>query len=644
MSTEKPSFTTKSLPVKKITKTNPKPRRVSVKKTLEKRKKEQVIKPIKIKRLDTEKKEKSIGKKLASIYKDNEGHIPNMKRIKIKKTHPVLKFFFSLIIVGGLLAAAAWTGFFILPNNTKFSDKNVDLEIKGPTEISLGATTTYSINYNNRQNYSLTNTILTVQYPKGFIFVTSSFPAKNSGNTEWDLNTIKPKQKNSITITGKTYGAIKQAETWRVFLTYKPENYNYKSQKASTLNVGLKDINYTISIIGPDKVVLNDDAQYIFSVEKKDGAQLEQLELQASWSGYFNISTSSPALNDDNKWIIETNDEKKWEFKVKGKFTQPDKEGGSKIDAVLAIPVEAKEGQYYELAQTTLNTKLLKNELNLDLAINGSTSNFNTQPGKTLNFTVYFKNTSKNELKDAIIKLSIDAPSANNRSMLDWPEIIDGYDGDILGTQLNATIRRGDITWYNKYIPELSILKPGKDVTINLSIPIRTMKKFDLTQLKTQEIKVSAQANFKNDKGDKQSLQSNDITITTNSDLELEIRDSISINSKSQETHDLKWILTNNLHSLKDILVTADVYGKAEWKTKTKAPAGDLSYDNKTQKITWKIPTMPESLDILALPFTITVLEKNPTQQLLISKVKLEAYDEVTKKKIEIIGKEIGLK
>jgi hypothetical protein len=53
---------------------------------------------------------------------------------------------------------------------------------------------------------------------------------------------------------------------------------------------------------------------------------------------------------------------------------------------------------------------------------------------------------------------------------------------------------------------------------------------------------------------------------------------------------------------------------------------------------------MPESIDVANGTFTLVVNAKNPTQNTLLSKVKIEATDTVAGKKILLSGNEIKLK
>nr|WP_298660595.1 hypothetical protein [uncultured Flavobacterium sp.] len=127
-------------------------------------------------------------------------------------------------------------------------------------------------------------------------------------------------------------------------------------------------------------------------------------------------------------------------------------------------------------------------------------------------------------------------------------------------------------------------------------------------------------------------------TPTVNSDLKFEARD-----TASGSTHQINWVLTNNFHPLKNITLVADVYGDSTVEMPATAPAGEVNYSDSAKRITWNIPSMPESVDVLALPMTITLNKTNPTQALLVSKVHIQAEDTVTGEKLDFMGEEVPL-
>ena len=601
-------------------------------------------------------KQTKMVKQLTQIYQDTEGRLPDMKKIKIKKNRPGFKIFFIILLVGGLLSAAAWAGFFLMPNDKKFSQDQIKLRIDGPQNVISGTATTYKISYENNQSLALKQVTLNIQYPEGFVFVSSSVASKNSGHTEWQLDEIGAHKKKELTITGLTYGSLNQKQSWRVFLKYKPENFGSELQKASFLDVTVAQSPFSLTINGPSKTIIGNAAEYVFIVKKEEASQITKMELKPSWPQNFFITSSSPALSKDYKWIIEPNKttssptgapDGTWTFKITGKFSSaasetPSQNGGSANSGEISgALLTTTNNNAFALANAKAVTELTQNDLDFNLAINGSLTNFSSQPGGSLNITVALKNQSADAIKNVSLKLTLDAPSAKRQSLLDWSKIQDQFDGDIRGIQISDTLRRGEIVWSKTKIPELAKINKDREISIDVQLPIKDASSFNLSDLgNSAQITALAEVSFTDTANVSHTYSSNQIIITVNSDLKFEARDSASADGVQ---HQVTWVLTNNFHPLKNLILSADVYGDVKVELPSPTPAGEVRFDTATKKITWTIPEMPEGVDVLALPIAIALNKLNPTQKLLVSKTHVQAEDTVTGEKLDFMGEEVGL-
>ncbi len=600
------------------------------------------------KRLEKDKKNK-IEKELISIYEDSSGKIPNMKEIKKRKHHPVIKGVFYLLFIGAIMAAAAWAGFFYLPGKNIGTNQQLSLDIKGPVELTVGATTTYVIQFENNENITLNNAILTVNYPDGFAYLESNIKPDNGGATEWNLGNLKPHETGEIKITGQNYGELEQEKSWRVFVNYTPENFQSELQKIATLSTKITESPLVLSISGPDKATIGDDAIYIFKIVNKTAWQPEKLNLRPSLPANFYITSSSPAIDKDGIWHIKptsstsTTNTNEIIFSVYGKYSDPtmkiEESSSTKITAELQMPYGI-DNRIFSIGSAELITELAKSNQTFSLAINGVMGDSSSRPSDTLNITLYIKNTGKDSLKSASLKLTLEAPALKRQSALNWALIDDKLDGTIIGEQVNDALRRGIITWNSKNIPTLGDFKPGQEISVDVRLPIHDTENFDMSSLTEYVIKTMAEILYKDKAGAEKSLTSNPVAITLNSDIALEVRDSVI----AENDRNIQWILTNSFHPLKNVELSATIFGDATFTASADAPAGTVSYDPELKKITWKIETMPESVDVLALPFSVKINTVNPTQATLISKVRVKADDTISGQTIEFMGDEVPMK
>lgn len=631
MSTEEHSFSVKSIDDSEAPKAKSKRQKTNKKQSETKE--------------SSENKQTKLSKQLTEIYQDNEGNLPDMKKIKIKKSHSAFKNFFIVIFVGALLAAAAWAGFFLMPNNKKFSEDQIGLNINGPQKVISGTMSTYKIVYENNQSLSLKQATLNIQYPDGFVFVSSDVAAKNSGHTEWQLNDIGAHKKKEITITGLTYGSLNQKKSWRAFLTYQPENFNSDLQKSAFLDINIDKSPFSLTVDGPSKTLVGNDAEYTFTIKKEESSQIAKLELKPALPQSFFITSSSPKLNKDNKWIIEPNKTTSstttgtdtWTFKLVGKFSSSTANSNDITGSLSTI----NNNNYFSLADAKVSTELSQNDLDFNLAINGSLTNFSAQPGDNLNITLSLKNQSPNDLKNASLKLTLDAPAVKKQSILNWGKIEDKFDGDTHGTQINDSLRRGEIVWDKNKVPDLVKLAKNQAINLDIQLPLKDADSFSQPANTDSKITALAEITFKDSDNVSHTISSNPIIITVNSDLKFETRDSVSGNNN--EKHKINWVLTNNFHPLKNLTISADVYGDVTVEIPNSVSAGTANFDKTSKKITWTIPEMPDSVDTLSLPITITLNKLNPTQKMLVSKAHIQAEDTITGEKLDFTGEETGL-
>lgn len=587
--------------------------------------------------------EKDVDSCLANIYQDDEGQIPNMKSITVKKGGGFLKFLTFVFTLAIVCAGLAWAGFFYLPNRTGNSGNTIFFDIQGAREVTLGATTTYRLAYENKHDVSIKNATLSVYYPEGFVFITSSIPSLNAGHNEWQLGSIAAGKGGEISITGKYFGSQNEQKTWRTFFNYTPSNFNSELQVISTLSAVISKNPFSLEVTGPESIVVGADAEYTFTIRKNDsGKQPVQLAIVAPAN--FLITSSSPSIGKNNRVTIDWSSASSPDsatVTVRGKF-KDSAASENKIKGTLYLTF-AGSSQVFSVGTAEVTTQMAKSNLDLVTTINGSNNDFEAKPGDMLAIAVRLKNTSGSEMKNIVVELSFDAPALKKVSSLNWSAIEDKYDGAIVGEQLNDTLRRGEISWNSKKIPALAKLKQNDEITINIKLPLKRTDAFDFSSLKEALVKVNTSVDYTDTSGASKNIAASPIAITLVSDLAYEGRDTVTTNGQGKEEHSVTWILTNSFHPLKNIILTAEVYGDATYLTGNDS-AGEIVFNPRDKKITWKIDEMPLNVDIANGTFTLVLNTKNPTQNTLLSKVAIEAEDALTGKKLTLTGKEIILK
>ncbi len=584
-----------------------------------------------------------IDRQLTNIYKDDNGYMPDMRKIKRVKNGSFIGGLFKFLFSIAILAALAWAGFFFLPMTNKFSGSQLDLEITGPENFTIGATTTYQIIFKNNQNVTVNNVNITANYPSGFVYSQSSLEPKNIGKNEWEVGSLKPNEEKVLQISGNLFGSLGDAQSWRVLLNYTPENFKSEMQKVATLNVSPTQTPIDISLAGIDKVAINTPANFVITVESKESLIGKNLEIIPNFPANFIMSSSSVPL-EKNVWKLKqttsTQNISKYTINFSGKFSLTDEDTVPlKVQLKLA---DSKQGDYL-LSEAVLNTEIIKNAITLNTAVNGSLTDMESKPGDVLNFTVLIKNSGKEDINKAQIKLVIDSPSYKKQSILSWSDIADKNDGDINGSQISDQIRRASLIWNGKKIPSLNKIKTGEEVSVDFQIPIKNSTQAPWNSIENNQIKITTELTFNDSTKTTQTISNNPINITLNSDLSIQIKNEVSNDSKEKEKHDITWILNNTYHPLKNIVLSADIYGDIIWQGPSSTAASDIQFDQNTKHLIWTIPEMTDNTDVLDLPFSVTINKKDPTQNTLISKIHITADDTVSGQKLELLGDEIPL-
>lgn len=589
--------------------------------------------------------EKKMKQELKEIYQNDDGTMPNMSNFSKKKSGGALRAFFTLIFACAFLGAVAWAGFFVFQPKSGFAEKDVTLSISGEEQIIAGQDVHYRIRYRNSQNVPLTKVNLQLKYPDGFVFTGASKEPANDKKDEWTLEKLEAQASGFIDIQGRLFGDVNKKQSFRAFLNYTPANFNSEFQKVSSLNTEITGAPATIVVTAPTEAVPGASVEFTVDISRLSDQLPKNLVFALEPAGGLTLTKAEPANDKENvyQWSFVELPEKV-QIKLKGAFSPEDGVESADVEfKLLGWKDEKKQDEPYVFWSEKKTVKLLKADLSAVLAINGSTSALNIQPGEVLNAGLVIKNNGQTALKNLSVKLVFETPSFDKKSMLDWSKLNDKFDGQIDGAQVDDTTRQGSITWTKRQIGGLANLAVGKELSIDVAIPLKSGQTIDLTKFTTSAMTVVVEVKYESD-GAQKLLSSNQMNFIINSDLVFEVRDKITGDSQDREVHNMDWIISNSFHELKDIELSADIYGDVVWNDGAlNVPAGEAKFDAAKKLLVWKIPTMPTSVDVLDLKFSVSINQKNPSQTNLTSKVKIKARDVSTGQDIIIAGDEVML-
>jgi len=566
------------------------------------------------------KEKKDIEKELINIYKDVDGKIPDMSKIEHKKRSKTKLVLVGLVIFFAFLAGLSWLGFFIFKPG-KFSGEGVKLEITSPKEAAGGEEVTYLIKYDNGEGVPLGQAEINLRYPEKFIFKEANPQPANSENL-WSLGSISAGGTGQIEIKGQLFGEINSSQTLQAVLTYKPADFNSDFQKVAQAMIEIKNSFLEISIENPEKVLVNDKISYKVKYKNNSAAPFQNIKIKVLYPENFVFDSAKPEneKEDNASWLVSNLDSgAEGEIEVLGSFIG-DIEGNKEFKMQIGFILD---DNFYLQKEISAAVEVIKGEAPLTLIVNGDNKDRTLSFGDTLNYSVVYKNNSQVEMKDMEMKITLETTSRNNKSLLDWTSLVDENNGQVAGVQVSENLRSGAIAWTGQQVENLSSLSSGEENTINFQIKVKDFEDVRDWQIQDFEIKNLVEMKIRK-MGDLISepkvVQSNSITLKLNSDLKLVAQsryfndDNVAVGYGSippkvgeATAYRIFWKLTNSLHEIENLKVSAVLPQNIDWPNKFEIDAGEINFNAATREVAWTLNRMPKDVQSVGVNFEITV-------------------------------------
>jgi uncharacterized repeat protein (TIGR01451 family) len=570
---------------------------------------------------------------------------PLKKLIERTRAKKKKKFVFLVFFLLFIFASTALAGFLYFDKHKTFKQETISFEIIAPNKVKLGEPIEYTVKYQNIGDVVLNNTRLTIQYPHGLL-VEATEPAIN--NHQWELGELDLYQGGEIKILGRIIDEIDREQKLVAKLIFEPENFKSQFSKEIDINTLLERPEIEFRIDYPSTITLGQKLNIETMIKNKDDLGFEKPIFQVIYPENFEYLSADPKPFEENKkWemdILAPNSEDK-KFTLEGKFpsditfeTEQDR------SQLFKVQVQAKgvNDQYYLVAEQEFTVKITDQALLAYLIVNGSSENKTVELGNILTYSVVVKNNGNKAYNDLEVKAILDSSPFD---IIDWEKIFDDNFG-----QIKKTNKGKEIIWTGDDIDKLSKLKPGKEVMISFTVPIKSYEQVkdanaetlgDTKIFNSAEIHIGGESNV-----EIPPLKSNPVTLNLTSNLDLEAKalyyydDGTPIGygpyppepGETTEVH-VFWNITNDIHEVKDITVTATLPSHVSIAKSGSPTIGQFEIDTSNNQLTWTIETLPRTLKEVECSFAIqfTPNEKQSGKILqLLSNTTLLAKDTVT--------------
>ena len=552
-----------------------------------------------------------IGRELKAIYENDENGEPTdfktfHRAARTRRWPKVVAAVLGLFILAGI----AWAGIMRFGGGARYGD-NIALAIDGPVSAPrAGDVSVWTIRYKNNEDIPLARASLTLNLPVS-ITILSSDPQlvdMMSRSPSWDIGTVAAGADGAVTVKGRVLDAVGAAIAIQASLTYRPANFNADFEKPATWSSKINDAAVTATLAGPDEAVPGDDQTFTLTITRQPDlttdALIPDLTINFDPNNYIVIKNAVPAFdaNDDRTWTVPAPAAgKPLTLTVTGSFAT-NTTGSQTVKA--DVGALASDSSFMEFVPATAAVNVLPGDLVLTLIRNGSNADSTVGLGADMHVSVDYENDSQKTITDAEIALTADGtPSVSGVNPVDWSTLDDIRGGKRTGNT---------ITWTKKEIPDLSSIASGAKGSID--IDFKTVASVFTTTDLNYDIDLSARGLIETLDGKKSGKTVSTPVMRTllNSDAQVSAAaglapDSPPMAAGQASTYRVVWVISNSLHEINGIKVTAQLPDGVSFAAKGNVEAGDLEPPDSSGNITWTLNRLPTSFKSISADFTVSV-------------------------------------
>jgi hypothetical protein len=557
----------------------------------------------------------------------------------------IKKFIFIGIFLFFCTAAGmAWLGYAVFnPYNKKEPVEGMRLAVnQGDMALAGGSDVRYDITYENTEKNSAEDIVLIIEYPTGFSLKHTSLTPQNTQKNYWEIGALQAGERGMLTIEGTIIGRKNEEKQFFATMYYRPSTMNtqFVVKKSWKLTISSQ----LISFDGPSETIAGEPITYTISyndLRSIGGGSATLLHVDIPQS--FLIREISPKPDGGaNNWTLDT---------LLKNMNHASESGVIKISGVYQEGVSGTIGMRVSLESPNGGTKTStdlaffqtkvnedeqasKEDVTIKFLLNNSSSNMPVTLGASLEYGISIEHTGKIPLKDIKVQLQF--------KNLPTGMVAGQWKSGIMGGSTKE-IKDATLEWTAADIPEFSVFDLGEknDLTVLMYMP---------KKIEASNALLDATALISGTKEGAQVIVSSaSIQSPINSDFELLLDSAITDNelvAQKPKTYHIEWAISNSLHELKDLKVSARVPSAVTWMGNETVTAGEMYFDKQSRHILWTLNRLPVSVQKVFLAFDVqitpteddlkrtdTCLSRKPLP--LISKIIASATDSVAKSTIQ---------
>ncbi len=546
---------------------------------------------------------------LRAIFKDEDGNLPDFQSLERARAHRLRTLLVALVVFFGLLAAAAWAGFFVFQPGA-FRGEGVKVAVSTVGPLAAGDAATVRIRYANGERVVLGSFELTATLPEGFRMA-EAVPPPIEG-TRWLIGALGPGQSGEIEIRGTVEAGVGAPLAFSAYATYVPANFNSEFQAVGSTTALVEAATLRLGVSGPDRTPAGEPVTYLLRYENTGDEPLAGASVELSLPAEFLLESVSPErrVEDGRVPLPDLAPGQAGEITVRGSFAS---EASGQRTVSATAGVVAPDKRFLAYARTEARTEVVAGDLVLTAVTSGISGAGRINFGDVLRTTVTYENRGAVDLHGVEVTLVYEArPVRGETSPLILSELRAEPAGERDGSR---------VTWTRTEIARLDRLGPGDEGAVDVEVPLASAP-FSLEE-RGYAVDVWAEAKVARvgDLDAGRAVKSAKTTLTLNSDLRFASRaryfndDDIAVGTGpvpprvgATTTYRISWTAENTLHELTGLTLRIPLPPGVAFGERINVSAGELRYDAASSTAVWTLNRMPPSVTRLDGEFDVRIV------------------------------------
>ena len=572
------------------------------------------------------KKKKQQRSDFYSFYASETAQDGEQRQFKTaKKRSPLIRIGLALFV--GVLAASAWFGYLFFSERLGGGSSDpLTVTVEGPSSSENGALAEYTIEYYHRGSAPVNDVALFAEYPIGFTFVQSDPAPENSKKNFWNIGTLQPGQKGTITVAGTVTGFDAEERVAVFSLQYLHPTYRSSFTLEKKIITRISPARAErLGIAGPPTI--NAGAAGAFTVRYQDVSRLgnpENVILKLTLPEGLSLEESEPALSDSEK--------KEWNGFALSKTVRPDLEGGVLSFSLKATPelqgpleihaqlvLRDSDGQDASLLSARHQVMVLRSDLTFSLKASNGEALTAVALGEALAADLEIENKGNCTFQNVEVRLESASAALDREQSV----FVGGEQHDMI------------VVWSPEKNEQLKEIKSGEKKSIPLKLVFHPVGKLSAEE-RAKPIDLALDARIaervENDgtlNGEPLDVPGPRLALSVISDALVSafVKD-VSSPLSGKRTYRVYYGVTNSLHDLEELDVSAHLPDGIEWVGVNSRSAGDIAYSSSDRTVRWWLNALPFSVGRIDGSYDIIVSsDQGSTETVLVKDVVFRARD-----------------